>query len=190
MLFHKMFASIITDVLGLIILVNTVRTQNYQNKSILTTVPARKGQLLANSPMYYDHDMPRKKIYDVDKIDSLYQTHSSYTGLKNLDKFKEEDYYTVFSENIHLINRLHNLYDTSTFSINAYTHLKFDEFTNGYTGFNSTGLTDDDVICFNRNIVQDLPPVIDWSDNMLQNHIQDTKCKNSYVLSALSKLIF
>lgn len=175
-----MFASIITNLGGLIILAINVWTQNNENISILI----RREDYLNLEEEY----SKQKKIYEFDQISFLYEQQLSFIGMNSKNKFEQEKYYEVFQDNVMMINRLYNLYDNCMFSINAYTHLKFDEFTDWYTGFNSTGLTDEDVILFNRSIRQDLPSVMDWSGDILHNYVQDTKCKNSYVLSALSKL--
>lgn len=181
-----MLASKIINIIGLFILVNNVRTQNNDNTTILTIVQARRVQ--KPGALFDDEAIPKKKIYDPDKIDSLFQQHASYIGINKLSRNDAEKHYVIFYDNVMLINQLFNFYTTARFSINAYTHLNFDEFTNGYTGFNGTGLTDDDVILFNRSIVQDTPPMMDWSgEDMLQTYVQDTKCKNSYLYSALSE---
>lgn len=186
-----MLAKILTNIFGLTILVNKVWTQNNENTSTSTIQNRRHPQPFTPplSQDYFNHEEIhlKKKIYEDDKIDALFFQHAKSTGLQGLEKFYEEQYYLVFRQNILLMNRLYNIYNTTMFSINAYTHYTFDEFTNWFTGFNSTGLTEDDVTLFNRSVIQELPPVIDWSDDILLDYFQDTKCKNSYVLSALSK---
>lgn len=173
-----------TNLVGLIILVNNVETQNNENTNVLTTGQASNEQ----EPPAMLHK-PKQKIYDPKKIDALFNQHApNIYGLNQADKTEVDQYYKVFKENIMMMNQLSKFYNTAQFSINAYTHLTLDEFTNWYTGFNSTGLTVEDVMLFNRTIVQHIPPVINWSDGILNDYYQETKCKNSYVLSALSKL--
>lgn len=186
-----MLARIVTNIVGFIILVNNVRTQNNENTSILTTVQARREQKSFTPAVLYDETTPMKKEYDLDKIDSLfeYQLNRFIYDTNKYNKTVEKKYYAVFKENIKLINYLNKFYDSATFSINAYTHFEFDEFTNWFTGFNSTGLKDDDVVLFNRSVVQNIPRMMDWSTDILPDYYQETKCKNSYMLSALGKLI-
>lgn len=186
MLFHKMLASIIINTVGIIILVNNVRTENNENMTIKYQETLTTGQKTREHKRFGEQLVPRQK-YDTNQIDSLFQL---YKETNILDKSEEKKNYDAFSDNIRKMNFLIDFYATAHFSINAYTHLTFEEFTKLCTGFNSTGLTDDGVILFNRSIVQELPPVIDWSDEILNEYHQDTKCKTSYVFSALSKFNF
>lgn len=169
-----MFSSETLKVVRLILLVNIVKTQNNENRdkfnkqqSPFDVLPGPKLQI--------------GNVYDPEKIPILYEEHTRTFNVYG------DQYYKVFKKNVLIINALNNVYETANFSINAYTHLTLEEFTNGFTGFNNTGLTDDDVISFNRGLVQHVPPMMDWSEGLLEQYIQQAPCKMSYVLSALSK---
>lgn len=196
MLFHKMLASITTCIVVLIILVNTVRTQTTSIYPVPDyDVPYLKIQTTTEFIDYdgggsYDYTQQKRKMYDTNELTPLFLEHAKRIGIESEHKIVQERYYLVFSDNVYLINRLSNIYNTTMFSINAYTHLTFKNFTEGYTGFNGTGLRDDDVVMFNRSVIEHIPPVMDWSHDMLNIYYQESYCKNSYVLSALSKSYF
>lgn len=192
-----MCAKIITNIFGVTILVNNILSQNNTNISKSTTSenypPEYYFPMTNDYNPYVERNQSEKKVYEEDKFGSLFEQYAKYIGFditSHRDHRQAEDYFLVFCHNLRRINHLYNIYNTTTFSINKYTHYKSVEFTNWLTGFNGTGLTQDDIISFNRSLVQNVPPTMDWSNDILQDYFQDTKCKNSYVFSALSKLSF
>lgn len=91
----------------------------------------------------------------------------------------------VFITNLVLINYYSNYITTAKFGVNMYTGITFDKFIQGYTGFNSTGLTDEGVVEFDPQNAERIPIEMDWTGSLTSYQME--YCKNSYVYSALSK---
>lgn len=115
------------------------------------------------------------------------------TYLDQFHKFQKKDYSAQkrlelkksFKANLIIIDYFNSIYTTAKFGINKYTGLSFDKFIQGYTGFNSTGLTDEGVVEFDPQYVERIIPAMDWRYSLTLYEM--LYCKNSYVYSALSK---
>lgn len=99
------------------------------------------------------------------------------------DRFSEAK--QAFKENLVLIDYFNKYITTAKFGVNKYSGISFDKFIQRYTGFNSTGLTDEGVVEFDPKYAGRIPVEMDWT--RLLTIYEMSYCKNSYVYSALSK---
>lgn len=91
----------------------------------------------------------------------------------------------IFKANLVLNDYFNTKYTTARFGINRYTSITFDKFIQEYTGFNGTGLSDEGVVEFDPQYVEEIPVMMDWRE--LLSLYRMSSCKNSYVYSAVSK---
>lgn len=91
----------------------------------------------------------------------------------------------AFKTNLVLIDYFNARHTTASFGINRFSGITFDKFVQGYTGFNGSGLTDEGVVEFDPQYVEQIPPKMDWTHSLTIYYM--SYCKNSYIYSALSK---
>lgn len=128
--------------------------------------------------------------YNISNAASAFNDYNFKYGKRYKNDAEETNTFNIFRDNLRKINYLNQIATTAAFTINEFTSMTFEEFTEKYTGYDSAaaGISKDNVTRF------DFDPKFRYSDNkdyregglLIVKHQKN--CSNSYVHSAVGKI--